>query len=73
MSHIDKDDGCRYLDCGEHYRASGYVTVRVHVAYTTDCEPGEDERALWDALEDIISDDFDVVDADGLNYTIERD
>ena len=73
MTHLCNDDGLNYLDRGEHYRVSGYVTVRIPVAYTTNKEPGDDERDLWDAVTDITGKDVDIVNIDELEYETEAD
>ena len=74
MSYTDKDDGTTSLSRGEHYEVSGYVTIKIHVRYDTNKEPGEDQDDLWDAISDEIGGtDFDIVDSDDLDYDIEKD
>lgn len=73
MSYIDNDDGQVKCSRGEHYEVSGEVTIKIHVRYTTKNEPGDDEDDLWNAIEEIVSDDFDIVDSEDLDYEIEGD
>ena len=77
MSYIGKEDGARYLGGNEHWHASGYVTVKVWVSFDTDGEPGgPDDRFeddLYEALSDVINDDFEVVESDGLELEAEAD
>ena len=71
MSHVCQDDGCTYLDRGEQYHVTGYVTVKVYVDFYTTYEPHE--SGFDDELEDAVegSDDCDIEDYDGLDFEVE--
>lgn len=73
MSYIDSDDGLTKRSRSEHYEVSGEVTIKIPVRYSTKDEPGDDENDLWDAIKEIVGDDFDVVDTSDLDYEIEVD
>lgn len=73
MSYIDSDDGQMKCSRSEHYEVSGEVTIKIHVRYSTKDEPGDDENDLWEAIKDIVGDDFDIVDTSDLQYEIEVD
>ena len=70
MTYMSQEDGITRLSRGEHYRVSGYVTVKVPVCYETSHEPGDDEDELWEAIKDVVGDDFDLVDSDDLEYEV---
>lgn len=71
MTHVCQDDGLTYLDGGEQWRVSGYVTVKVWVDFTTTSEPGD--MGFDDDLNDAVSDfdDWEVEDIDGLDFEAE--
>lgn len=71
MTYMSQEDGITRLSHGEHYRVSGYVTVKVPVCYETYREPGEDDKDLWEAVEDVVGDDFDLVDSSDLRYEVD--
>lgn len=77
MTHLCQDDGVTYLDGREHWHVSGYVTVKVWVSFDTHGEPGDPDGRfdddLYDALSDVICDDFEVEDSDGLDFEAEED
>lgn len=73
MSYIDSDDGQIKCSRSEHYEVSGEVTIKIRVRYTTKDEPGDDENDLWEAIKEIVGDDFDIVDTSDLDYDIEAD
>lgn len=73
MSYVDKEDGLEKLSLGEHYEVSGEVTIKIHIRYSTNNEPGEDDDDMWDAIKEVVGDDFDIVDTDDLDYEIEED
>ena len=77
MTHLCQDDGITYLNGGEHWHVTGYATVKVWVSFDTDGEPGDpDDRFeddLYAALSDVINDDFEVVESDGLELEAEED
>lgn len=71
MTHVCQEDGVTYLDGGEQWRVSGYVTVRVWVDFTTTSEPGE--PGFDDDLNDAVSDfeDWEVENMDELDFEAE--
>lgn len=73
MSYMDKEDGTEKLSRGEHYEVSGEVTIKIYIRYTTKQEPGEDDDGMWDAISEIVGNDFDIVDTSDLDYEIEED
>lgn len=73
MSYIDQDDGLEKLSRGEHYEVSGEVTIKIHIRYSTNNEPGEDDNDMWEAIKEVVGDDFDIVDTDDLEYEVEED
>lgn len=74
MSIFNNEDGTTALSYDEHYEVSGYVTIKIHVRYDTNNEPGEDKGDLFDAIaDDIGHKDFDIVDSDDLDYDIVKD
>ena len=71
MTYLSNEDGITRLSRGERYRVSGYVTVKVPVCYTTTNEPGEDDNELWDAIKEVVGNDFDLVDSEELDYELD--
>lgn len=73
MSIFSNEDGITSLSGNEHYHVSGHVTIRIPICYDTNNEPGEDDDDKWEAIADVVGDDFDIVDDGGLDYMIEDD
>lgn len=69
MTHLCQDDGCTYLDRNEEWHVTGYVTVKVYVDFTTTSEPGDQgfDDDLGDAVDDVVSGDYEIVDSDELD------
>lgn len=74
MTHIDQDDGITYLDGHEQWHVTGYVTVRVSVDFRTTYEPSDFEfdNEIKEAVDDVISTDYEIEDYDGLDFEPER-
>lgn len=75
MTNVNQDDGCTYLSRNEHWCVSGYVTIRVPVSFDTWGEPGDRrfDMDLEDAVNDIVSGEWELEDSDGLDFEAESD
>lgn len=70
-----EDDGCTYRTKGEHYCAYGHVTVKIGVSFETCHDPDDPgfEADLCKTLDEMICDEYELVNDDELTIEIEDD